>query len=310
MNPFFKKIFCSLLLLFALFSPAMAEQKAKMLIAGCHFEQIALIDKEGKIIWTIPFADEVSDAVLLPNGNIIHSYKTGGVRELKPDYKSGKGAEVVWEWKTEPVNGKKGEIHSCQPLPGNKVLIGESHDNIAYLREVDRKSGKTIKTVELRDLGGAHTTFRQVRKTPQGTYLVTQQRNGGQAREFDGEGKLLRTFPAGRYVAVRLPNRNTLIACGDDHRLIEVTPDDKIVWEVTQNDIPGVGLGFIAGVQRLPNGNTVLTNWGGHGGSTGAAIIEITPDKKKVWESPPEIKNRVSTIHVVESGDLINKPIR
>jgi hypothetical protein len=71
-----------------------------------------------------------------------------------------------------------------------------------------------------------------VRKTPAGTYLVTYQRAGARAEEYDGTGSLLRTFPCGRYVGIRLPDGNTLIACGDDHRIIEVDATDKIVWEV------------------------------------------------------------------------------
>jgi hypothetical protein len=41
----------------------------------------------------------------------------------------------------------------------------------------------------------------------------------------------------------------------------------------------------MAGIQRLPNGNTILCNWLGHGhlGET-ADIIEVTPDKKVIWK--------------------------
>ena len=107
--------------------------------------------------------------------------------------------------------------------------------------------------------------FRQVRKTPAGTYLVTYQRDGGPAEEYDGDGKLLRTLPCGRFVAIRLPDGNTLIACGDNHRIIEVDATNNIVWHVEETDIPGNQLLFVAGLQRLPNGNTVLCNWLGHG---------------------------------------------
>ena len=29
--------------------------------------------------------------------------------------------------------------------------------------------------------------------------------------------------------------------------------------------LPGISLKFMTGLQRLPNGNTVMTNWLGHG---------------------------------------------
>jgi hypothetical protein len=39
-------------------------------------------------------------------------------------------------------------------------------------------------------------------------------------------------------------------------------------------------------MQRLPNGNTILCNWLGHGhvGDAQSHCFEITPGKKIVWE--------------------------
>lgn len=286
------------------------ETTHRILVSGCGLGQIAIIGPNQETEWSIPFQDEVSDAVLLPNGNILHSVKKEGIREIKPDYAAGKGAETVWQWSPPLKDGKRGETHSCQPLPGNRILTGESFDNLSVIREIDRTTGNILKTVELRDLGNAHGTFRQIRKTPQGTYLITQQKNGGKAMEFDENGKLVRAFPDGRYTAVRLPNGNTLTACGDMHRLLELSPDGNIVWEVGQTDIPGVTLGFVAGIQRLPNGNTILCNWGGHGHTSGPAVLEITPDKKLVWSLTPRIQNRVSSIQILDPEVMKQQPLR
>ena len=56
------------------------------------------------------------------------------------------------------------------------------------------------------------------------------------------------------------------LRCGDDHRVIEVDGQGSVVWQVTEHEIPGNQLGFAAGLQRLPNGNTIICNWPGHGG--------------------------------------------
>ncbi|MEG2236826.1 MAG: hypothetical protein RRY13_04130 [Akkermansia sp.] len=282
----------------------------RILISGCGLGQIAIVGINQEIEWSYPIADEVSDAVLLPNGNILHSVKTEGIQEIKPNYTSGKGAEIIWKWTAPLLDGKRGEVHTCQPLPNQKILIGESHDNKSFIREIDRKTGNTLKTIELPNLGSAHSTFRQIRKTNAGTYLVTQQQNGGKALEFDSSGKLIRSFPDGRYVALRLPNGNTLIACGDAHRIIEVSPDHQIVWEVKQNDLPNISLGFVAGLQRLPNGNTILCNWGGHGNTKGPAVLEITPDKKVIWSIAPSIPNKVSSIQILDPKIKIETPVR
>jgi hypothetical protein len=40
----------------------------------------------------------------------------------------------------------------------------------------------------------------------------------------------------------------------------------------------------MAGLQRLPNGNTILCNWLGHGQpGTAPHLIEVTRDKQVVW---------------------------
>jgi hypothetical protein len=287
-----KHILLSLLL--ASLSLHAQEAGRRLLISGCGLGYVAIIDGAGKTEWRLPEKQEASDTWLLPDGHILMSYKHG-IREIVPDLKSGRGARTVWERPTP----KGGETHACQPLPKNRILIGESYQGVSYILEIDRE-GKEYARVELKGFGGAHNSFRQIRKTPQGTYLVTQQRGGGKALEIDAKGKVIRTFPAGRFVATRLPDGNTLIACGDEHRIIEVDAAGKIVWSVGKNDLDGVSIGFASGLQRLPNGNTLITNWGGHGGSSGAAILEITPAKKIVWQSPSSIANRVSNLYVLD----------
>ena len=57
------------------------------------------------------------------------------------------------------------------------------------------------------------------------------------------------------------------------------------MWQIQENDIPDIPLRFAAGIQRLPNGNTVIVNWGGHGHiGKQAQIFEVTTDKKVVWQ--------------------------
>ena len=61
-------------------------------------------------------------------------------------------------------------------------------------------------------------------------------------------------------------------------------------------------LGFIAGIWRLENGNLLLTNWGGHGGSSGGAVLEVTRDKTLVFSTGDAVKNRASSLFVEEPG--------
>ncbi len=91
--------------------------------------------------------------------------------------------------------------------------------------------------------------------------------------------------PGDPHEVVRLPNHNWLITCGDGHKVEEVDPTDKIVWELNENDLPGNPLRLMAGCQRLPNGNTLFCVYLGHGHiGEQPMVLEVTPDKKVVWE--------------------------
>ncbi len=270
------------------------ERGYRMLIGGCGLGQIILLNADNTVAWENDDPREASDVWMLANRNVLHSTKHG-FQEIKPDYKNGKGADLVWEVKAPEGH----ECHACQPIGDNRYLVGYSSKTRSYIAEVDSQ-GKEYKTIEIEGQTGKHSSFRQVRKTPEGTYLTSQQKNGGKAREYSADGKLLRTFPSGRFSAIRLENGNTLLGCGDEHRLIEVDKDNNIVWELKQGDLPGVKLGFIAGIWVLENGNILLTNWGGHGGSSGGAILEVTRDKKLVFSTDDAVKNRVSSLFVIE----------
>ena len=263
----------------------------RLLKAGCHGGSLAIVAADGKIEWEYPMEDETNDAWLLAGGHIVFAHRYG-VREVTRDKKT------VWEY-----NAPRGaEIHSCQPLEGGIFLIGQTSQNVGHLHEIDCV-GTIHKTITLPAAANAHAQFRQVRKTPQGTYLVTYQGNRGKAIEVDGGGKILRTFPGGQFTAIRLPYGNTLISGGDEHRVIEVDQNNRIVWQVCQNDIPGNVLDYVAGLQRLPNGNTVICNWTGHSGrKSQAQVFEITRDKKLVWELKDPKLHMISSVEVLDDN--------
>ncbi|HLP08704.1 MAG TPA: hypothetical protein VK178_11105 [Opitutaceae bacterium] len=99
-----------------------------------------------------------------------------------------------------------------------------------------------------------------------------------------------REIPArgGPHIVVRLPDGNTLISIADadrNARVIEVDPAGTIIWQLMQADLPAkMKLAFAAGLQRLPNGSTVVANWLGHDQfGQGPHVIEVTRQKKVVW---------------------------
>ena len=86
--------------------------------------------------------------------------------------------------------------------------------------------------------------------------------------------------------------------------VMEVAPDGAVVWKVEHDELPGISLKFIAGLHRLPNGNTVLSNWVGHNQFGKAPhLIEVTPDKKVVWTFQDH-----KTMKTISSAQILDVP--
>ncbi|MEI7945310.1 MAG: hypothetical protein WCJ02_01375 [bacterium] len=267
----------------------------------------AIYDAEFKPEWSLENGAELTDGWVLPDNSVVFSYsirrKEAGIIRLGPDKKQ------LWKYIT-PDNH---DNHSCQPLPGGGFLAGETATNGMWMVEID-KDGKEQKRVKVGDsTRDMHHTFRQVRKTPQGTYLAAVM-NENKTYEWDANGKLLRTFPKGAFVAIRLPNGNTLVTAAHpaaDHGVvIEYDKTAKVVWEVNQADIEALGIqvNMVCGAQRLPNGNTVITS-ASHGKPVGTGDLvkafEINPAKKLVWSIPSTTtKGNMGNIQILDvQGD-------
>ncbi len=151
--------------------------------------------------------------------------------------------------------------------------------------EVDRQ-GKTLKEIKLQSAEThKHRQMRCCRKLPNGHYLVGQYFDGV-IREYDEQGAVVGDIKhSDAHAGLRLPGGNTLCSFGDAHRLVEYDAQGKVVWSVEENDLPGCPLRFVGPAWRLPNGNTIICNWAGHGYvGKQAQLVEVTTDKKVVGE--------------------------
>jgi catechol 2,3-dioxygenase-like lactoylglutathione lyase family enzyme len=260
--------------------------------------RVFVVDGAGKVEWSYD-APNANDIWVLPNGNLL--FNTGhGVKEVTRDSK------VVFAYQSSS------EVYACQRLPNGNTFIGES--NAGRLLEVD-PGGRIVHQVRLLPEGkdGGSAYMRNARRLANGHYLVAHY--GDQVvREYDADGKVVWqvAVPGGPHSAVRLPDGNTLIASADRDgaapRVFEVTPDGRTVWEVGGEELPGISLKFMAGLHRLPNGNTVMSNWQGHGlPGTGPQLIEVTRDKRVVWTFADRATMRtISSVQILDvAGDAI-----
>jgi outer membrane protein assembly factor BamB len=245
------------------------------LLSDHNANKVLWVDKDGKVVWDYP-AQNSTDCSYLPNGHILFANRTGATEVTRDK-------QVVWQWKAKPGE----EVYTCQRLDNGDTLVGEL--GAARLIEV-APDGVTIhKEIKLPIPVNMpqHPRFRNARKLANGHYLFAIMGNGT-VKELDGDGKEVweATVPGDPFCAVRLPDGHTLVGCADAHTIQELDAAGKVVWEVKQNDVPGARLEFVAGLQRLPNGDTVVANYLGHGSiGHGAHVFEITPDKKLVWKN-------------------------
>jgi hypothetical protein len=260
--------------------------------------KVALVSADGAIEWEYA-CQHPQDCWRLANGNFLFCH-AHGVIEMTRD------KQIAWEYKAPAGT----EVHACQPLPDGNVLAVEC--GTCRLVEVDR-AGRVVKEIKLPmpppDVQ-LHDQFRGVRKTANGHYLVSC-KGQHHVLELDGDGKILREIatPGDVHEVVLLPDGHLLIACGDGHKIIELDAAEKVVWSLDENEVPGNPLRLMAGLQRLPNGNTIFCNYLGHGHlGEQPHFFEITRDKKVVWSFADH--EHFKTINQIQVLDIPGDPAK
>jgi len=273
--------------------------------SGESHERRIFIVRGGKVVWSYDDAagkGEISDMVMLSNGNILFAHQFG-LTEIAPD------KSVVWNY--EPPAGH--EVHTAVPIGMDRVLYVENADPNAILRVVNIRTGAVEKELPLqvKHPVQVHPQFRRVRLTPQGTLLVAHM-DIGKVVEYDSDGHELWSFPApGAWSANPLANGNVLIT--DRLGVREVTRRGDSVWSWSRTDTPEYKFASLQNAWRLKNGDTVINNWvnewtkNGDNAPGSAQAIEVTPDKKVVWalrEWGPEVNfGPATTIQFLDQGD-------
>ena len=249
--------------------------------------QTMFVVRGGKVVWSysIPIKDadgtlqELGDATMLSNGNIVFCRKTGA-SEVTPD--------KIIIWNIDAPIGT--EIHSIQPIGLDHVLVTINGNPAGKLLLINTTTGKTDKEFTFPVLNpGAnpHIQFRRVRETKEGTFLAAHLRDQ-KVVEYDANFKEIWSYACNYpWDAVRLKNGNTLITT-DDNTVREVNKQGEIVWQFSQQDAPEYKFIIFQEANRLANGDTVICNWCPHNldpklwpGTV--QVLEVTPAKKVVW---------------------------
>ena len=251
---------------------------------GCgKANKAVIVGEDGKVAWK--FDLPASDGWVLPNGNILlalygsKGFPNGGAVEVERE-----SQKIVWQYK-----GQGKETSTVQKLENGNYLVCELGPEPRAV-EVDPE-GTVVRTTPLAcQKKNVHMQTRMLRQLPNGNYLAPHLFDFA-VMEYEPEsGKVLKTFKTddrGRekkdwpFTAIRLENGNTLIGCTNGNRVIEVDGEGAIIWKVDNEDLGQPLIKDACGVQRLPNGNTVISSYYAKGDAV--KLTEVTPDKKVVW---------------------------
>ncbi len=299
------------------FAAEPVEQRS-FLTADSSKNIIAIVGEDGQLKWSHRIGP-LHDLHHLPNGNILFQTDWTKLIEINP-----KTGETVWEYDAGNNNGnqnRKIEVHAFQRLASGLTMIAES--GAARIIEVNTKGKLKFEMPLQIEQPIPHQDTRLVRKIANGNYLVCHE-NKGAVYEYSPEGKVVWRFDiplfgksrkAGHgvnaygnqcFAALRLKNGNTLISTGNGHRVIEVTPEKKIIWRLDQNELPGIQLAWVTTLQILPSGNIVLGNC--HAGPKNPQIIEINRKKEIIWKFH-DFKNFGNAVTNTQILTINGKPI-
>ncbi len=245
--------------------------------------QTVIVNELGEIEWKWDMPG--SDGWVLPNGNVLlavyptEGFPNGGVVEVNR-----KSNEIVWQYR-----GQQQEISTVQPLGDDRFLVAELGDQPRAI--VVNRAGEILKETPFQcQSANVHMQTRMLRRLPNGNYLAPHlldfavqeydPQTGAVLRTIhtDDRGKEMKDWP---FTAIRLENGNTLIGCTNGNRVIEIDTNGKIAWSVDNEDLGEPLIDDACGIQRLPNGNTVISSY--HAKGDDVKLFEVTRDKKVVW---------------------------
>jgi outer membrane protein assembly factor BamB len=200
-------------------------------------------------------------AILQADGTVERELKVGAIHDaqLLPNgnllYQRGwkhvveesADGKVVWEYDGKKVHGDAPlEIHAFQRLDDGSTMIAES--GVCRIIEVD-SHGKITKEFPMQVKNKhPHRDTRLVRKLKTGHYLAAHE-GDGLVKEYDATGKVVWEY--------------------------EVPLFDK---KPASGHGPESWGNAVFSATRLENGNTLIGTGNGH------SVLEVTPEKKIVWQ--------------------------
>jgi hypothetical protein len=286
MNPATLPVPVALIALFYFSTSAIAQETTHSFLA-CG-KNTYVMEADGTKSWTYPAATR--DGYVRGDGTIILTlskskrYKGGAVVQIDRD----KTETLLWK-------GTQSEVNSAQPTPDGNIVMTEA-GNHPRLVKISPDGEIVLEFPLACQKENHHMQTRMARKLSDGTYLVPHLLDFA-VFHYDQDGKILskldttapgdsehkiHTWP---FTAIRHGDGHTLVCCTHGNRVVDFDRDGKIVWTLTNDDLPGEWLQDPCGAQVMPNGNVVVTSYAaGSADPHSPKLFEVTHDKKVMWK--------------------------
>ncbi|MEI6141203.1 MAG: hypothetical protein WCP85_18180 [Mariniphaga sp.] len=266
--------------------------REKLLIGGCNWDKVAIVDKKtNSIEWIhqLQKGDDCNDVEITKAGNILYAYK-GGARLVT------KAQKVLWDFKVE----KGQELYTATELPSGDFFLAACGVP-SRLITLNQKGEKTVEQNFDSGIANVHGQFRQILPTDHNSYLIPLM-GKGEVIELTKTGEVTKRIKVGGnpFSVKVMQDGNWLVACGDAHKLVVVNPDKQLVKDsIPANNVKEAALLFVAEPVQYRNGNIVIANWNGHSkDKTQPKLVEIDAKNKVVWTlSPSEQIANISAVY-------------
>jgi len=195
--------------------------------------------------------------------------------------------KVLWSYPTSgPASGHAGH-HDIQFLDNGHIPF---HDNWSTITEMtlDRKVVWTYDSSTMNGNKGKHVEVHAFRRLPNGRTMIAES-GVGRIIEVDSLGpiqaevKLQRNGRENTRLVRKLYNGHYLVCAEHPGVVTEYNARSEVVWEYPIKS-------RVYGAIRLRNGNTLIAS------GSGASVVEVTPEKRIVWELKDSVPNTAITL--------------
>jgi hypothetical protein len=269
----------------------------RMLVCGKQAAIVAFSREhpEGVIEWSYPVNSR--EGWVLPDGNVLLAVgknsrlpdgdvvSGGAAIEIRRGAAGAdsSGDRIVWRY-----DGTQAEVNSIQKTADGTYVLTEAGPNPRLLEITAEGSVKTEFVLACQK-PNTHMQTRMARKQADGTFLVPHLLDFTIVR-YAADGMALSkidthvpgepTINSWPFTAIALADGGILAGLTNGNRVVEFDADGAIRWQVTAADTDGA-INDACGVQRLPNGNTIIASY--RIGKGGQRMLEVSPEKKVVW---------------------------